>query len=461
MTRQAVHRDARPDAEAGPAVLRTGPLQRLADAAPPLAGLRALRRAAEARGAPVQRASDYDGILPAHESYGDGFAYDDGSEKDDKDKRLSDFTYHHIIPENQLVLVTSQLKEISEHLKSNPEQDGGFGGAMGALSDNARAMWQKTRARNASVFVTRQFSDLGVKVSEDEAETLIGANPSLEALFAAFRDFCRPQVQAKMYRPPKIKDTCMALIESDHAKFDQPVPDVSGLSALPAAYFDVAALQAALPAKLLEARAGVRRGTTRGAYFGVLQSLVRVRSADAWFPEAYPTVALPKAVDGSLRRLVQQYAMAGDVDEVEKAVQWNPGNIHRGPSSKLRDSGGSDLEKLVNDGGNDFEIAAANVVSKEHFQALTVCKATMDSFLDTYGGMAPEDEGYDAKIAAAKGLVDAMVTVQGFGLTGFREDQWEQKGAKMNLRLDRPKIEAAGLDGPLRKQEAEALESVQ
>lgn len=433
-----VRRGRAPQGVEGPAA-GVGALQRMADAAPGTGRLRQLARAAGARGV-VQRESSYDGVMPAHDVYQDDYAFDGG--------RGNKFTYHHIIPENVLKKVTAQLTEIRTHLAGNdaPGKDA-FGGSLDTLTANGRSHWMNVRVQNFVFFANKEYSDLGVSVDDGEARAVMTAGGrDRDKLIAGFQTLFHgkisPKYPARHSAALGVKDALIKpMPDTQYATFEAGDPGtIAGLFAgLDAAMFDTGRIGGEVAEGIAEVnRNPPRRGSKKGGYLAVLKSEVRVRGVDDWFRHNF---------GAGVKKLVQDYGVPHDEDmELEHSVQWNPGNVHRGPSSTFRES----VDELVDDGGDKFEKAAANIVGPDHYRALEALNGMIAPFLATHGPKKPGQPGYDAKIAAATGLVNQMVAVQGFGLTGFDEGQWEQhKPGKVRLRRDDDKLRGVGLLPPV------------
>lgn len=72
----------------------------------------------------------------------------------------------------------------------------------------------------------------------------------------------------------------------------------------------------------------------------------------------------------------------------EQMIRWMPGNIHHGPSSKQRrnpKSPGFDPER--DDGGDQFEVAARHLISKEQYATLVALNAAMVAYTKAPGDM--------------------------------------------------------------------------
>lgn len=395
----------------------------------------------------AQRASDYAGILPAHETYGDSYAFNGG--------RASEFTYHHIIPENRLVEVTKELKAIKaffEALEPGPEnaelRDLGntLNDETDVLVTGAKAMWRETRIKDVTHEINHGFDNLGVQVTESEVRQLIlGTAETLALLFPAFEALLKRKVQAfhqnassGLKRPivDALKD------EAFHGAVNR--GDVTAIAdglapRLNRIVFDRTYLEAQIQAACIEAREGTRKSDpiNKSKFADLLEAKLRERKFDAFYQTECIRIHEDATTEGRLKRVLQLSALPSDEDsDLAHAVQWNPGNIHRGPSSSKRlnpEDGGFIANQ--DDGGKRFEQAAFNVVSPEHFQKLNQLKAEIDRLLATKTTLAaPPDE---TKVEQATQVISTMQEVFAYGLTGFREEQWQEIGdGKMRLRLN-------------------------
>jgi len=406
----------------------------------------------QAGGAVVQRASDYAGILPKHETFEDSYRF--------QGRRSTDFTYHHIIPENKLEKVYKQLRTIRDYLEGDGPSNktsNAFNAQLSGLVTNARKGWLKTRARNTTYALQQDFGDLPVQIPESKVEEILKAyaqtqdDPS-----GAFQSQYKQELEPNFHEAKRKARSTVSTMLNTTSFFRTGWGDERLIRELWEALgkdvynFDILApwLQDALQAvrdedeqhritsKVLDKRSVLKH----------IKFALQRYDLETYFRDKFPALSALRPTQGTLKKLLQQNAIPHeDSEHLEHAVQWNPGNIHRGPASskRLNPDAGEEFDALVDDGGDNFEKAAANLVERKHYEVLEELNEQIDGFLKVpIRNGVPDDN----KIAAAVEIVRRMRALMEFGLTKFDEHQWEQKGDKhMRLRKNNTNLRAVGL----------------
>jgi hypothetical protein len=393
----------------------------------------------------VQRESAYDGLMPAHDNFRDSYQFNGA--------KTSKFTYHHIIPENKLKLVTAQLAIILAYFKGAGAARGkraGFDSALGGMMTDAKKNWLTTRVKNTTFQLNKEFSDYRLPVKEDEVRGILESTAEqLDPIFAKFRDLYKERLRAARAQvKSQITDALKgAQFFADAKNRDQGALTTSIGAAIGSHLFDMAVVMPTVMANLATEAAGKKKDAlTRGDLRDPIVNGILAIDLDTHFQTQFPPLYVNATTPGKLKKLLQDSALPHDEkDHLEHAVQWNPGNVHRGPESskRLGPAAGAGFNELVDDGGDDFEKAAANLVSKGHYEALVALNAQIDTFtgIPIVGGV-PNDDKVDAAVA----LVGKMHAVMKMPTTGFREDQWEMHGTtKMRVKQNDDKLRAVGL----------------
>src|SRR5436309_11624400 len=94
---------------------------------------------------------------------------------------------------------------------------------------------------------------------------------------------------------------------------------------------------------------------------------------------------------------------------------WMPGNIHRGPNKRLTPKDKGAFDKDLDDGGDEFEEGAKNVIGADQFQTLSALNAAIDTYLKM-----PDETDILATIAS---LLDKM---KSYSVKDFDEAEWEE-----------------------------------
>jgi hypothetical protein len=184
----------------------------------------------------------------------------------------------------------------------------------------------------------------------------------------------------------------------------------------------------------------------------VFQKAQSLNPIDTYITRALPYISSSANNGETLKAKVKENGIPNSEhsdDKLKYAIQWNPGNIHRGPKSDMRISGGEGYNELLDDGGEKFEKAAVNLVSTEHFGLLVELNKNVD-LLSVANITTPLDPMI---LTLAKKTMDTMIQIQGMGLTGFKESNWSEqdvdgkKIARLNQQDD--KIGAARHAGHL------------
>jgi hypothetical protein len=405
-------------------------------------------------GAAVQRESAYDGLMPGHDTFRDSYTFNGA--------KATDFTYHHIIPENKLKKVTAQLQLIRNYFSGGGQQNarrGAFDNELGGMLTDAKKGWLDTRVKNTTFYVDKQFNDYGMPLSESQVrEILEDTAEDLDPILGKFQSFYKTKLKSRFEPAPlKVPGIITEALKSEtfytHVCNQNEAGVRSGLAAqLDTAIYDIdtiiqpvmdaiAEVKTATPGAGKQKTPLLNKGTLRGA----IASAIRGYDFDTYFRLKFPPLYSTATTDGTLKRVLQTYALPHDDSEhLQHAVQWNPANVHRGPDSEKRLSpkSGQEFNELVDDGGDAFEKAAANLVETDHYEALVALNNDIDEFLKTPVGNAPSD----TKLDDATSLVHKMHAVMEFGTTKFKENQWEMKGDKhMRLKKDEDKLRAAEL----------------
>lgn len=403
----------------------------------------------QAGGAVVQRESSFDGLLPKHETFGDFYTF--------KGRRSTDFTYHHIIPESKLKKVTERLTIIRDHLQGRGqrnERSQEFNTELGGLLEGARAGWLQTRVKNTTYALQQEFGDLEIQISESQVEQALKTADQLNDTRGRIQSYYKEQLEPDFRTAMReARDAVKAMLQKDFYRdpwrngqnFEQ------FLEELDPKFYDRETFELQLQDALQAVRDEEKRSGTRGDRLGrrsVKEHIMRVfemHNLEAYFRRAFPELSSLELRRGTLGKLLQENALPHEEKEhLEHAVQWNPGNIHRGPSSskRLNPESTREFDELVDDGGDNFEKAAANLVTTEHYRTLKALNTKIDRFL----AGSIEDALDDDSIEAAIEIVAQMHDLMTFGLTRFDERQWEPKGDKhMRLKMDEARLRAAGL----------------
>ncbi|MCV3271170.1 hypothetical protein [Roseobacter sinensis] len=179
----------------------------------------------------------------------------------------------------------------------------------------------------------------------------------------------------------------------------------------------------------------------------------RLGSSIGRWSEAFTKTLRPKAHDheANLFKIIDSYALEDDdLDEISLSIRRNAGNIHRRPKSSARlGADAADFNKWLDDGGSDFEVAAANLVEARHFEALV----ELNSMINDFRGVAIDTgdaAAMNAKLEDAAALIAAMEAVAKRGLTQLNAAAWTRAGGG----------EVRMIQDQNRRQAAEALDAL-
>lgn len=411
----------------------------------------------------LQRASDYNGVMPGHDTYGDSYMFNG--------KTSDKFTYHHIIPENKLDLITNALEIIKKYfkaLKKNEDnvdlrgENDSLNSETQTLITGAQAGWLKTRITNLMYAINKEYKGDGLSVTEEDVRTILtDTDPTVPALFTKFKNLLKKKEEVRRKPFEGIKAAATEALKSerlgsfyDSLRYNpqqdrDPGKIKTKLQTIFAGKdldFDVMTTEIIDYLKTIpKSRRSERlnKNDVREAIYASAQV-----AFDAFFGKTYPFVVSESVTGDALKGLVQKHAMPhGEEKHLELAVQWNPGNIHRGPSSsyRLNPDDGAVFNELLDDGGDTFEKAAQNLVEQGHYDALVALNGAVDTFLiDDWVATSLQDSNKNPApdlqietVKAAKAIVKKMQGIQKFGTTKFKGDQWEMHGTK-KMRLKAP-----------------------
>jgi hypothetical protein len=369
----------------------------------------------------MQRASDYDGLLPAHEALGQSYTFQGAAN--------TTFTYHHIIPENKLATAVIKLKAI---LAAAPAAASAGNAALhqssATLQADAAEQQLLTRVKNTTHAVNAMFLADTVAVSESSVETALRANAALPGLWAAVKTLVINAMSELLRRKKDaLRKGLIAIFKTqaferavtlrNTASIDEGLAELvaaTGVDHNAVPLLDVVTLRGLLLANA---------GNKAERLVAVSEHLAGV-SAETFTTNNYPTVTAGGTTADTLKGILRANGLAADAhtdDPLLYAVQWNQGNIHRGPSSTLRVSSGAHHDPLLDDGGDAFETAAVNLVSLGHFQELQALNGEL-----TILNAAVVAPPTPATIALARTVLDRMHTIHQHGLTQFNPAQWHQ-----------------------------------
>ncbi|MCG8548861.1 MAG: hypothetical protein MI799_00505 [Desulfobacterales bacterium] len=401
----------------------------------------------------IQFASEYDGILPAHDTYQDSYKF--GPTEEGRSKK---FTYHHIIPENKLKLVATELKGIKSYFSDLDETEDNkklrgkgteLDNKVNGLVSGAKSVWLNTRITNVTFQINSRYSIYSIAVTESEVgDILRNNNETLDVLFPLFRDLIKAKAQ-RAYDKAKgaIKGCVKNALKEDRFYGFVNTSNKDGIeevltSRLDGNFFNFNTVMTNIMDALKELRKSQKYGfLNKREVMDSFTSAITPYDWDYYYAPALHQDATTS--DDHLKKIIQQNGLPhAEQNHLKHAVQWNPGNIHRGPSSTYRlNPDSDDFDDLSDDGGEKFEKAAVNLLKTGHFKKLETLSGDIDTFLLTkVANTAPDN----TKVELACKIVDQMKEIQALGATQFREEQWEKKGVdKMRLKKVQEKISAA------------------
>ena len=380
----------------------------------------------------VQRAGEYRGLLPEHTTYSDTYTFEGGSK--------DDFTYHHIIPENRLHEVLAKLNiifgsdvdsEDMERLRSGSE----------TLKGGARELWIDTRTRNTTYAINHEFKDYGVAVDGSEIKKLIVAQNTHKPLFDAIAALIFKSIQARLEpdfttMKGKLRKGVVEILKGPERDWLWAVSNLVGKIK----FNGKPIFQSAEVENIIASTPKGRRGTNKGNIIRGIEEYSAATTFDVFYRTHYPELQWDySGTTTSLKKVVKENGLPRDnQDELTDAVTWIPGNIHRGPSSKLRinPKDKKNFKVLLDDGGETFEKAAANLVAQGHYELL----ARLNEHVETLNGTAEEDLTKPENVKLAADMLGEMVELQKFGVTQFNKDAWQE--ISVNTGTDKkPKME--------------------
>jgi hypothetical protein len=394
----------------------------------------------------VQKAGDYSGLLPDHDVEKDD-AYTFGQQNE----RKKEFTYHHIIPENILTKVYDKIKILLDKTKNTKgEQEDRLRTETEGLKSGGRKLWLDTRAKNTAYIINTNFSDYGVSVTPEQLRPLIEANTRLDTLFPAIRDFIKHKfksvflslhtvllkaIKEKVKEPDFLSEWQQKNAGTTIMTILQPL-NISGKPIFNAN--EVEQIVHGTPYQNLNGR-----GTNKGELIRLIDDYAKSKTFDNFYSQSFPELVVEKKGDKNYlyTNVSEKGLPRNNPDELRDAMEWNPGNIHRGPKSSYRldPKYVSQFEALQDDGGDSFEYAAVNLVGTEHFTKLELLSRNISSLLQ-----ADTDNPSQETLTLAGGIIAQMVDIQAYGVTKFQESSWEKHGAnKMRVKLNEDAIRAA------------------
>ena len=322
----------------------------------------------------MQLASDYGGLMPDHATYGDSYDYNG--------KTQTDFTYHHIVPENKLDEAAEKIQAIL-----GTSGDGTLQGEIDDLEDNAKGLREETRSVNLAHAISKTVLGDGhaahsAAPAQGDLLRAIRANANLPGLYGAVRALMAPALTKILDRKKRTLVNQLKPLGREGLPANDPdvagVLDASKLDAYGAALLTGAQVAAAAAASTTE-RKGFKAGTFNNQLAAVLDGV----TLDDWIAGNIPSIDAAVGDASSLQRACRDKGLADSGHDWKHAIAWNPGNIHRGVKSDMRiqGAGKTDFDALLDDGGSGFEQAVMNLAANGHFEQLVELKVAVDAVI--------------------------------------------------------------------------------
>lgn len=334
----------------------------------------------------MQLAGDYSGLMPRHETFGDEVP--------------TGATYHHIISEDILRDVLPILRpSLSAEQEQTPE------GRI--VMDQARAQWLRTRVTDTIYALNEAVRDFPVR--EDEMKFLLKRYTTLGTLFMATRELYltklregfKRRLSAELQSYDKYQTRAEILTMATEL-----LAAIGGADFLSQEVMEEALLTEAIKSKIQHADSSFKINKAKACRALVEKCTVEEIERKAEF------LVKPDPKPGYVYRILQLYALEKDSAPEDAAILWNPGNIHRGPTSRLhpKEEG---YDKSLDDGGNDFEESVAHIISPAHYVLLDNLRRHL---ADLETDHSPE---------AIQTVLEEVAALQRIGLTNYKEKQWE------------------------------------
>lgn len=334
----------------------------------------------------TQLAGDYSGLMPRHETFGDEVP--------------TGATYHHIISEDILKKVLDILRpSLAEGEGQTPEGK--------IVMEQARAQWLHTRVTDTIYALNETVGDFPVR--EGEMASLLEGCADLETLFLATRGLylgkLREGFSRRLSAELQSYDKFQTRAEISTMATDL-LDAIGGADFLSREAMEEALLTAAKKSKRRHADSSftINKATAR-------EALVEKCTVEEIEKKA-PFLVKPQAMPGYVYWILQRHALEKDSDREDSAILWNPGNLHRGPTSRLHPEEDG-YDKSLDDGGDDFEESVAHILSPAHYLLLDNLRKHL---ADLTTHKSPE---------AIKTVLEEVATLQRIGLTNYKEKQWE------------------------------------
>ncbi len=384
----------------------------------------------------IQMASDYSGLLPDHDALGGEYDYDGGKKKD--------FTYHHIVPENRLKAAAARI--ILIQADSGDEE---LTQAAEGLEANAAAKREETRSINLAHAIEKgvlgAYPELGgAAPSASELLPLIRGNAGLDGLYDAVRGLMDPRIKRVMGERKRV---LMRDLPKLRGLEDIAADDLGLVALIQASRLDQygTPLITAQQVATAVAESKNRKGLKKGTFNGKIKAIVDGKDYDWFLANNASCISEANAgVNGSLKNAVRDKGLASEAHGFKHAVQWNPGNIQRGPKgdTRIQGAGKTGFDALLDDGGAGFETAAVNLVDSGQFALLQQLNVAVEGVL----ALAVDAGG---AVDAAKRVITLSRQIQDFGAKGFDASEWEEQTVDekkvMRIKRDEERIAAANL----------------
>jgi hypothetical protein len=299
----------------------------------------------------AQKASNYEGILPRHELLGGEYMY--------KGARKTDFTYHHIIPENFLNSISGLIESLEKGQISSTQEYKDF-------KKKALDLRKDTRTKDTFMALNKRFPGV-ITFDEADINTILAEKPN----FAEARTALRQTVSTNLHTVASGALLKFCAIKAD---FDNPhtMGDIERK-------YVTNVIERSEMLDMLITREWF---TNQFKYRDDAATLcVPVTDAASIFTSMNEKLSIPITPDlpeldflfhdrtYGIIPIIDMYLTPPAAPGLKEMMAWIPGNIHRGPIS--------DIRSKSDDGGDGFETSASNVMQTEHYIKLKTLHEAM------------------------------------------------------------------------------------
>lgn len=402
-------------------------------------------------GAVMQFAGEYRKMMPEHSSSHPvkykmtHMVWDDNTKKyKEETKALSDYTYHHIIPENKWEIVYNNLKNyIDSSTRKVPTYVHNFIEAGRKWSLEAQIMNNlatlQTFFHDDTLTKDKLLSFYDIVYTDGHNIQYKFSTIRYNQYYKNYNKNLKAEIDSLLSKrfvnivTPRNYQEVISILEDKYHKdlsaFNQNMFNYMSLNGMTSNKIDINQLTSDLY-KFLQIEPPNELDINHSSFSNNQKSLLTTMDLDTPDQYTYETTGSSKS-------------------ELRARMAWIVGNIHQGPKSDLRISPGNEAHKLDrDDGGNSFETSAKKVLSEDHYKKIVQLNILVEFFTKPKFVFNENDEIHRNKLEEMFTLMTTLMNADYF--TTFNEENSRKWVYDENTQPAKPKSKKDYYKGSMR-----------